>query len=68
MEERDMILDLEVPLRKLFCGINAIELMVQGMGEVGDPYKDGFHAVWNYLKDAEEEVQGILTAGRQKMG
>lgn len=35
MEEKDMILDLEVPPRKLFCGINAIELMVQGMGSRG---------------------------------
>ena len=68
MEERNMILDLEVPLRKLFCGINAIELMVQGMGEVGDPYKDGFHAVWDYLKDTEEEGQKILAERSEKRG
>ncbi len=41
MDERDLLIELEEPLRRIHCGINAIELMMYGLGRVKDPRADG---------------------------
>lgn len=64
MNERDILLDLEEPLRRLKCAVNAMEQMTYGLGRVKDPYADGFHAMWNCLRDAEEDLQkAVQSAG-----
>ena len=68
MDERDLLIELEEPLRRIHCGINAIELMMYGLGRVKDPHADGFYVVWSFLRDAELAVQNtidILRAARE---
>lgn len=61
----EILLDLEGPLRKLSCAVNAIELMVYGMSRVMDPYADGFYAVWNALREAEQEIEEAISSGKE---
>ncbi len=68
MTERDFLLELEEPLRRISCGINAVELMVQGLGRVMDPYADGFHAIWDYLWSAESAVQEVVALMKSSSG
>lgn len=37
MAEKDLLIDLEEPLRRLKCGIKALELMIYGLGHTNDP-------------------------------
>lgn len=53
---KELLLDLEEPLHRLKCAVNAVELMMYGLGRVRDPYADGFFVIWNCLQEAEEDI------------
>lgn len=57
MSEKSILMDLEEPLHRLKCAVNAVELMMYGLGRVQDPYADGFFVVWNCLREAEEDIR-----------
>ena len=65
MSEKDILIDLEEPLRRLKCAVNAIELMTLGMKCEEDSYADGFLAIWNYLREAEEDIQKAVRSSRK---
>lgn len=60
MDTRGLLLDLEEPLQRLRCAVNAVELMTYGLGGAKDPYADGFQAIWNCLREAEEDIQKVV--------
>lgn len=60
MNEHNILLDLEEPLQRLRCAVNAVELMTYGLGGAKDPYADGFQAIWNCLREAEEDIQKVV--------
>lgn len=60
MNESELFLELEEPLRQLSGGISALELMVYGLSKVSDPYTEGFQAVWRCLRKAELELKTAL--------
>ncbi|RKI70502.1 hypothetical protein D7V91_02565 [bacterium 1xD42-67] len=62
MTNQEWLIELEGPVRRISGGINAIGIMTMGLAQAADPYADGFHAVWNYLVDAERDLQTQLTA------
>lgn len=62
MEEKKLLMDLEEPLHRLKCAVNAVELMMYGLGRAKDPYADGFFAIWNYLREVEEDIQKTVQA------
>ena len=35
-------------------------LMVLGLAQAHEPYANGLHAVWDYLREAELDVQKVL--------
>lgn len=64
MVEKKLLMDLEEPLCRLKCGVNALELMMYGLGRTKDPYADGFYTVWDCLRKAEEDIRRtVQTAG-----
>ena len=60
MEEKSLLIDLEEPLRRLKCGIKALELMIYGLGHTNDPNADGFYSIWDCLQRAEEDIQKVV--------
>ena len=64
MDEKSLAIVLEEPLHRLKCGVNALELMMYGLGRTKDPYADGFYTVWSCLREAEEDIRkAVQTAG-----
>lgn len=57
MDYQQAMIDLEDTAQLVHNGINAIGIMTMGLAQAGDPYADGFHAVWSCLADAERELQ-----------
>lgn len=57
MELQKAFLTLEAPARQINDAVNAIGIMVTGLFAEKDPYASGFNAVWNYLFDANQELQ-----------
>ena len=60
MEESS--LELEVIADRISGGVNAIGLMTIGLAQAHDPYADGFNVIWNYLVDAERDLQSCIKA------
>lgn len=60
MEQQEFLIDLEDTISRFTWGLNALELMVLGLGQAGAPYTGGFQAVWLYLRETEEEVQNLV--------
>lgn len=60
MDERELFIELEEPVRRIISGINAIELMVLGLSRARDPYADGLHMVWDYLQEAGRDMEHVL--------
>lgn len=60
MEKNELVLELEEPLRRIICGISALELMAGGLSRAKDPYADALHAVWAYLQEAGQDIENIL--------
>ncbi|MCI8303565.1 MAG: hypothetical protein HFF52_02950 [Lawsonibacter sp.] len=62
MTYQEFLVDMEEPIKRITDGINAVGIMTMGLAQVKDPYADGFYAIWNYLVDAEQDLQTQLTA------
>lgn len=62
MKQEELLIELEEAFGRLSDGLSAVELMVMGLEDVGDPYTDGFYAVWRYLDKSREEVRKLLAA------
>ena len=62
MTYQEFLVDMEEPIKRITDGINAVGIMTMGLAQVKDPYADGFYAIWNYLVDAELDLQTQLTA------
>ena len=60
MELQELLLGLEEPVSRIKGGINALGIMTTGLFMAKDPYADGFNAVWNYLVDAEQDLQNCI--------
>lgn len=60
MDHIELFIELEEPLRRITCGINAMELMVMGLGQAKDPYTLGLHMVWDYLQEAKADMEYVL--------
>ena len=57
-----LLLELEGPVSRISCGVNALRLMVSGLELEEAPYADGFYALWSYLQEAEEALLAVLSA------
>lgn len=57
MELHEALLALEEPVCRLSGGINAIGVMSMGLSMAKDPYADGSNAVWDYMIDADRDLQ-----------
>ena len=60
MEKNELVLKLEEPLRRIICGISALELMAGGLSRAKAPYADALHALWDYLQEAGQDVENVL--------
>lgn len=61
MDIKNNLLELEEAAQRISDGLAAIRIMVVGLDGAGSEYAGAFHAVWNYLSDADEEFQKQLT-------
>lgn len=61
MDIKNNLLELEEAAQRISDGLAAIRVMVLGLDGSGSEYAGAFHAVWNYLSDADEEFQKQLT-------
>ncbi len=57
---RDLLLGLEEPLDHLSGAVSALELMVLGLEQAGDPYADGVYLLWRCLRETELSLQRAL--------
>jgi len=62
MDIRSNLLELETSAQRISDGLAAIRIMVVGLDGAGSEYTGAFHAIWDYLSDAEEEFQKQLAA------
>jgi len=62
MDIRNDLLKLEESAQRISDGLSAIHIMVIGLDGSGSEYTGAFHAVWEYISDAEEEFQKQLAA------
>jgi len=60
MDIRSNLLDLEASAQRISDGLAAIQIMVVGLDGAGSEYTGAFHAIWDYLSDAEQEFQKQL--------
>ena len=62
MDIRSSLLELEVSAQRISDGLAAIQIMTIGLDGTGSEYARAFHAIWNYLSDADREFQKQLAA------
>jgi len=62
MDIRSDLLELETSAQRISDGLEAIQIMVIGLEGAGSEYAGAFHAIWDYLSDAEQEFQKQLAA------
>ena len=60
MDIQKNLLDLEISAQRISDGIAAVRIMVLGLEDAGSEYTGAFHAVWDYLAEAEQEFQRQL--------
>lgn len=60
MDREYEITKLEEAFSRLMEGANALELMIQGLVQVQDPYAKGFCAFCVYFKESVSETQQLL--------
>ena len=63
MEKNELVLKLEEPLRRIICGISALELMAGGLSRAKDPYADALRAIRFRHPDlplAGQDVENVL--------
>ena len=56
----NLLLELEVIADRISSGVNAVGLMTMGLDEAQSPYADGFHVIWSYLVEAEQDLQNCV--------
>ncbi len=62
MDIQQNLLELETSAQRLSDGLAAVRIMVIGLEGAGSEYTGAFHAIWNYLDDADREFQKQLAA------
>ena len=62
MDIRSNLLDLQEAAQRITDGLSAIHVMVIGLSEAESQYAGAFHAVHDYLCDADKELQKHLNA------
>lgn len=62
MDIRASLLELETAAQCISDGLSAIQVMVVGLDGSGSEYAGAFHAIWDYLSDADLDFQKCLTA------
>jgi len=60
MKLHEELLDLEPAVNKLSQGVSALGLMSMGLDREEEPYADGFTALFQYMRDADQEVHQHL--------
>lgn len=62
MDIKSNLLELEESAQRISDGLAAIQVMVVGLDGAGSEYTGAFHAIWNYLSDADQAFQRCLAA------
>ena len=62
MDIQKNLLELEISAQRISDGLAAIRMMVLGLEDMGSQYTGAFHAVEDYLSDADREFQKQLAA------
>lgn len=57
MSLKEALLDLDTAAHNISKGVNAVQLMSQGLNRTLDPYADGFDALCDYLLEADEALR-----------
>ena len=60
MDIRNNLLELEISAQCISDGVAAVRVMVLGLEDAGSEYTGAFHAVWDYLAEAEQKFQKQL--------
>ena len=60
MDIQKNLLELEVSAQRISDGLAAVRMMVLGLEDEESEYTGAFHAIWDYLADAEREFQKQL--------
>lgn len=60
MDMKQNLLELEEAAQRISDGLAAIQIMVVGLDGAGSEYTGAFHAVWDYLSNADQELQKRL--------
>lgn len=62
MDMKSNLLELEEAAQRISDGLAAVRIMVIGLDGSGSEYTGAFHAIWDYLSDAEGAFQKQLSA------
>lgn len=62
MDIKSNLLELEESAQRISDGLAAIRIMVVGLDGAGSEYTGAFHAIWDYLSDADQAFQRCLAA------
>ncbi len=62
MDIKSNLLELEEAAQRISDGLAAVRVMVVGLDGSGSEYTGAFHAIWDYLSNAEQEFQKYLGA------
>ncbi len=62
MDIQSNLLELETSAQRISDGLEAIRIMVIGLEGERSEYTGAFHAIWDYLDDADREFQKQLAA------
>ena len=60
MDMKRNLLELEETAQRISDGLAAVRIMVVGLDGAGSEYTGAFHAIWDYLSEAEEAFQKQL--------
>ncbi len=61
MDIQSNLLELEEAAQRISDGLAAVRIMVIGLDGAGSEYTGAFHAIWDYLSDAEQAFQKQLS-------
>ena len=61
MDMKRNLLELEETAQRISDGLAAVRIMVVGLDGAGSEYTGAFHAIWDYLSEAEEAFQKQLS-------
>lgn len=60
MENENNFLQLQDTFNQLWGELNALDLMVLGLSQAGDPYVKGFGMICSHFREIMEEMQQCL--------